>query len=246
MDPTKTCMRIVGVYLTICILGLVVALFCLWPRGSVTTPQVMDPNTPAVQRSVSDPNSTEGTQPGEIAPSDSGSQKSDSTDSLVEQCPISGLRFVVLVVIMGALGACLHGITSLAYYRGRCEFSEKWTLWYLYRPFVGGVLALIFYLIISGGLMPPVNGNNKKFFVLLGLSGLMGLFSKQALNKLSLIFDTIFASDKEHNEKLSKTPKNTGTQPVPNSQGDTVTDETTTKEKPPKKAKQKRAKDTQL
>jgi hypothetical protein len=141
-------------------------------------------------------------------------------------------------MIMGALGACLHGITSLTYHHGLSDFEEKWTLWYFYRPFVGGVLALIFYLIISGGLMTPVKGNNKKFFVILGLSGLFGLFSKQALNKLSLIFDTIFASDKEHNEKLSKRTQNTGTQPVPNSQGATATDETPATGTPPEEAKQ--------
>jgi hypothetical protein len=234
MDSKTICMRFVGYYLAIWICVLVVLLFWFWPKLPTVPRRIIDPNTPSAQ--IPEPNgiNNEGETSAKTGQPGPESQASDSEALLIlKRCPVSGLRFVGLVLIMGALGACLHGISSLAYHRGLCDFSEKWTLWYLYRPGVGGVLALIFYLIINGGLVPQANGSDKKFFWILGLSGLIGLFSKQALNKLSLIFDAVFASDKEKNEKSPKTPQNPVIPPPSNVQDDTNTTETPTTQAPP-------------
>jgi hypothetical protein len=102
---------------------------------------------------------------------------------------------LLLILILGALGACLHGLTSLAEFIGNKNFTESWVVWYLLRPFVGGVLSLIFYVVIRGGFLPQVESTNS-FYLLTALAGLTGLFSKQALYKLSDIFDTIFQSKK--------------------------------------------------
>jgi len=227
------CMHIVAVYLAIWIVLLITLLLALWPKISAFSPNVIDPNEFAFQ--ITDPNrdNNEVDKPTETEQPDPNSQKSDTIFSLPPgQYLMSCLRMVGLVLIIGALGSCLHGITSLAYHRSQDNFAEKWTLWYLYRPFVGGILALIFYLIINGRLVPQVENCSQKFFGMLGLSGLIGLFSKQALNKLSLIFDAIFASDKENNEKSPKTPQKPVSPPESNSKAGTATPETKTKEKP--------------
>ena len=198
MDMKTKCMRFVGYYLAIWIGVLVVLLFSLWPDRSRSTPKVMDSNDSAVQTTDPNQNDNDVNEPTEAEQPDPNSQKSKSIVSLPpKQCLISCLKIVALVLIMGALGACLHGVTSLGFHCSRKKFTPEWTLWYLYRPFVGGILALIFYLIISGGLVSQVNGDDDNFFRLLGLSGLIGLFSKQALIRLRMIFDAIFASEKD-------------------------------------------------
>lgn len=116
---------------------------------------------------------------------------------------------------LGALGACLHGISSLALWVGKDKFSTNWVLWYLFRPFSGALLALMFYLIIRGGFVPQVNVGSAGFYGIIGLAGLIGLFSKQALDKLSDLFDVIFASDRNDRDRLKDPLKDTAPHPVP-------------------------------
>jgi hypothetical protein len=207
MDLKKICISIVAVYLSICIIILLVLMCFLWPNRSICTSKAMDMKDSSVQ--LTDPSRDDiiVNKPTEIEQSDPNS----ITSSPLKQCQMYCLRIVGLVLIIGAMGASLHGITSLGFHCSRKNFGTEWTLWYLYRPAVGALLALIFYLIINGGLVSQVNINNKnKFFLLLGLSGLIGLFSKQALIRLRMIFDAIFASEKD------EPPKNSDESGTPN------------------------------
>ena len=199
MDLKKICISIVAVYLSICIVILLVLLCFLWPNRSICTPEAMDTKDSPVQLTDTSRDDIVVNKPTDTGTPNPNSQKSDSgISSSPDLCPMSCLRIVGLVLIIGALGACLHGITSLGFHCSRKDFGPEWTFWYLYRPPVGALLALIFYLIINGGLVSQVDINNKnKFFLLLGLSGLIGLFSKQALIRLRMIFDAIFASEKD-------------------------------------------------
>jgi hypothetical protein len=231
MDLKKICISIVSVYLSICIVILLVLLCLLWPNHSTCTPKAMDTKDSPAR--LTDPNH-DGTVVNELTDTEtpnSNSQKSNSTiSSPPEQCLMSCLQIVGLVLIIGALGACLHGITSLGFHCSRKDFGPEWTFWYLYRPLVGALLALIFYLIINGGLVSQVDINKEnKFFLLLGLSGLIGLFSKQALIKLRMIFDAIFASEKDEPPKKSN---ESGTQQGPNPTGGNAAGAQGTIEKP--------------
>ncbi len=190
MDSNANSSRNLGIYLTLFVIALIFLLFYLWP---VKVEKIEEPNTPVSQSLIT------GT--------DANIVSSAQKDKLEIQCPVTGVRFIELVLIIGALGACLHAITSLAFHCSRKDFSENWFWWYIYRPFVGGILALIFYLIINGGFMSPVSGDSAKFFVLLGISGLIGLFSNQALDRLGRIFDAIFASVKAENTNDNKNSK---------------------------------------
>ena len=47
----------------------------------------------------------------------------------------------------------MHGLASLVNYVATKRYRHEWFLWYLGRPVIGGVIALMFYVIIRGGLL---------------------------------------------------------------------------------------------
>ncbi len=108
----------------------------------------------------------------------------------------SGQNILVLILFIGALGASLHALTSLAEYVGNRQFELSWMLWYFLRPFVGATLALLFYFVLRAGFLPQ-SPDMSTLYGILAVAGLIGLFSKQALYKLSDLFDVLFQSDKE-------------------------------------------------
>ena len=147
------------------------------------------------------------------AESEPGQTKSTkSTPALSSRTPaviaIDERSLILLILLLGALGANLHGIVSLGNYIGNGTFDKKWTHWYIMRPFVGAILSFIVFLTIKAGFLESAY-TREGFYTLVAVSGLVGLFSKQALNKLSDLFDTIFASRKEEQlaNKMDSTPK---------------------------------------
>jgi hypothetical protein len=210
---------VVGVYLAVWIIALIVVVCAYWPKtlraGEPTDPNAAsafngEPNTVSMEVLIVD------NKPVDVGRTYQVSEKIGSRFLLVPvQCPLSNFCIVILAAAMGGLGACLHGANSLAYHRGRGDFSKDWVQWYFLRPLVGGVLALIFYLIIAAGFMPQVGSNGREFYGIIGLSGLIGLFSKQALNKLSDIFDAIFSPDKDGVNKKAGKPGAAAVNPMP-------------------------------
>lgn len=122
------------------------------------------------------------------------------------------LRLILLVIVTGALGSYLHTATSFATYIGNRSFVESWYWWYILRPFIGMVLALIFYFALRGGfllLTSDRNTPNISPFGVGALSGLVGMFSKQATDKLREMFDNLFKTgqgrgDAERTDKLEE------------------------------------------
>ncbi len=104
-------------------------------------------------------------------------------------------RLLLLVIIGGMLGAFVHGATSLADYIGNNSFSKSWTWFYLLRPAIGMALALVFYFVIRGGFLTTSGGaKDINPYGIAALAGLVGMFSKQATDKLSEVFGTLFRS----------------------------------------------------
>ncbi len=102
---------------------------------------------------------------------------------------------ITLAIIVGAFGALLHAIVSIGVFAGNRSFEDEWSIWYFFRPIVGGLLALIVYFIVRAGFIGGIQGNSG-IYTVLAISGLAGMFSKQALEKLSELFDVIFQSKK--------------------------------------------------
>ena len=104
-------------------------------------------------------------------------------------------RLLLLVIVTGMLGAFVHGATSLADYIGNNNFNRSWTWFYLLRPAVGMALALVFYFVIRGGFLSTTGGaQDINPYGIAALAGLVGMFSKQATDKLSEVFGTLFRS----------------------------------------------------
>lgn len=103
------------------------------------------------------------------------------------------VRLVWLVVIASALGSYVQAVTSFASYVGNRALRRSWLWWYLLRMPIGMSLAMVFYFAVRGGLFSGgALGKDISPFGVAALSGMVGMFSKQATDKLGEVFDTLF------------------------------------------------------
>jgi hypothetical protein len=105
--------------------------------------------------------------------------------------------FIVLVIIVSALGSYVHATTSFVTYVGNRDLKTSWLWWYLLRTFIGIALALLFYFALRGGFFAQeASATEVNPYGIAALAGLTGLFSKQATDKLKEIFDTLFRTER--------------------------------------------------
>lgn len=117
-------------------------------------------------------------------------------------------RLMLIVLATGALGSYVHSATSFVSYVGNRRLRLSWAWWYLLRPLIGLALALIFYFVIRGGLLSTTaNPEELSVYGVAAVAGLVGMFSKQATDKLREVFDTMFRTqaggDKARADKLA-------------------------------------------
>lgn len=124
-----------------------------------------------------------------------------STSNLILNIEISfHLRMLLLVLLSGALGSYIHVATSFSYHIARRDFEPHWYWWYWMRLPIGAALALVFIMIIEGGLfVAPAGNSDSTPITTIGIAALIGLFSRHALEKLRDIFDVVF-NPREKNE----------------------------------------------
>ena len=115
---------------------------------------------------------------------------------------------IVMVLLVGALGAIVGATRRFLYYAGRDELTRRDEWSYLMRPLQGAVLALVVYFTLRGGYLgqdqtAPVNP-----YGVAALSALVGLFTRHAVSKLTDIFDTMFGKPREdaHPVTVEKNP----------------------------------------
>ncbi|HEV8581608.1 MAG TPA: hypothetical protein VGX68_21280 [Thermoanaerobaculia bacterium] len=135
------------------------------------------------------------------------------------------VRLLILVLFSGALGSYIHAVQSFASYVGNARFKTTWTWWYILRLPMGAALALFVYFVVRGGLLAAGTAtassaaNDLNLFGIMSFSGLAGLFSKQAADKLAEVFDTLFATKEGHQreDKLTENarPELTSIDPNP-------------------------------
>jgi hypothetical protein len=101
-----------------------------------------------------------------------------------------------MIILMGALGGCLHWTSSLAMYIGNGAFLRRWIPYYVLMPFEGGALATVIYLLLRVGVLSPSavssGPGNLNLLSLYAFAGLTGLFTKQAMQMLADVFSVIF------------------------------------------------------
>jgi hypothetical protein len=129
--------------------------------------------------------------------------------SLVRFTPSDEARFILLVIVAEALGSYIHTATSFADYVGNRQMYSSWVWWYVLRTFIGLCLALIFYFVLRGGLLSAgATSEDISPFGIAAVSGMVGMFSKQATDQLSELFDNIFKTDRveKRADKLTTHP----------------------------------------
>ncbi|MDX1501538.1 MAG: hypothetical protein R3325_04180 [Thermoanaerobaculia bacterium] len=117
-------------------------------------------------------------------------------------------HLLLIVILLGAVGSWFHAASSFVAFVGNRTFVTSWTLWYLVRPLVGSALAVIFYLVLRGGLLTANAGSESlSYFGIAAISGLVGLFTHKAATKLSEVFDTLFRTTSEEADPLGAEAK---------------------------------------
>jgi hypothetical protein len=110
---------------------------------------------------------------------------------------------IMIVIAAGGLGSFIHGATSLISFIGNRKIVKSWAWWYILRPFIGSTLALIFYFVIRGGFFSVSAGvEDISHFGIAASAGLVGMFSKEAIDKLRDVFLALFRPKDQRKDKL--------------------------------------------
>jgi hypothetical protein len=115
--------------------------------------------------------------------------------------PTPEVALLLLVTFSSSLGSALHACISFTDYVGNRRLATSWVWWYLLRVLVGTSLALVFYFAVRGGLFSTTTSTDViNPFGVAALAGLVGLFNKQATDKLREVFDTMFRTAPGHGD----------------------------------------------
>jgi hypothetical protein len=109
------------------------------------------------------------------------------------------------------LGASVGSIitTILGYLEHASEkkdFERAYAPWHVGWPLMGMLLGLVFYFLLRGGLLAVVPNNAKPEDLsapaLAGVGALVGLFSKDAIEKLREVFSTLLSTEKQAEQSV--------------------------------------------
>jgi hypothetical protein len=107
--------------------------------------------------------------------------------------PSADSLYFVAVMVLASLGSAVHALTKFGTYQAKEPLTTDDTWWYVVRLPVGVALALVFYFVIRGGLLSVDTSTGAISPYGIGaIAGLIGLFSKQAVDKLLELFMTLF------------------------------------------------------
>jgi hypothetical protein len=137
-----------------------------------------------------------------------------------------GLRLLLIALLSGALGAFVSSAMSFASYLGNREFDRSWSVWYLVRPPVGMVLALLVYFLLRGGLLSPgASVSSVSPYGVAGIAGLMGMFVKEATDKMRDVAAALFQSleNKRRSAPLAQSEDKSGARATTESTAQTST-----------------------
>ncbi len=207
-----------GVYYILLAIALAYMLFMIWPPVPWPDPSV---HREAISKALADcnyptptPTPTPSDSPSPIVNQQKPAAIAMPINFFFKKCVMTSFdeRLLLLVIVAGILGSFIHGATSLADYIGNDAFNRRWTWFYLLRPVIGMALALVFYFVIRGGFLTTnVGATDINPYGIAALAGLVGMFSKQATDKLSEVFSTLFKSgsgegDEKRKDSLAPKP----------------------------------------
>lgn len=116
-------------------------------------------------------------------------------------------RLLLIVLLAGALGGVVHAFRSLYWYTGNRKMVWSWAAMYLVLPILGGAMAFIFYLVIRGGFFSPTARiEDTSSFGFAAVAVLVGMFTREAAEKLKQISETVFTKPGAGKDHVSATP----------------------------------------
>ena len=103
---------------------------------------------------------------------------------------------VTLLFLVGMLSGQLYVIRSFSWHVGVGTFEHQWLVKYLLQPFAAGILAILSYPLIFGGLlvfgMKDDTGIRQQLLLCLAMAVFGGLFAEQVMEKYRKIADSLF------------------------------------------------------
>ncbi|MDP2885980.1 MAG: hypothetical protein Q8P51_13270 [Ignavibacteria bacterium] len=160
----------------------IVTILQTWPPGGQQTTPASSVSTKTDTTSVID--TSRGVAPREAVSTSRGT-------------PTPEQRYLLVALLFGMLGGASHGLASLMDFRGQRRLFRSWSLWYFALPFLGGMMAVIFYVVIRAGLLTGTGETATDLinpYGVAAISAVVGLFTDQATNKLGEVFKTLFAT----------------------------------------------------
>jgi hypothetical protein len=119
----------------------------------------------------------------------------------------SGVRILLIVILMGALGSWIHIASSYAKFVGNRTLVSSWLPWYVVRPLIGSALAVVFYIVMRAGFVSDVSGPGNALYSMAAAAGMVGLFTAIATEKLRDVFVALFAPRSADRDSLEGHPK---------------------------------------
>jgi hypothetical protein len=102
----------------------------------------------------------------------------------------------------------IYSLRSFLWYVGNRRLVTSWLVMYALMPLLGSMMAIVFYLVLRGGLFSPgtsVEGTSPFGFA--ALAALVGMFIQQSALKLKDVFEALMANKGEQGkDHVAKTP----------------------------------------
>ncbi len=111
---------------------------------------------------------------------------------------------IILVMLMGALGALLAASRSLANFVGNKSFAPRWSLYYLLRPLFGaGLATIVFFGYRIGAVTGLKDTSPADPFAAAFVAGIVGLFADTVLQKLKDTIDALLPAKDDRHDKIA-------------------------------------------
>jgi hypothetical protein len=116
------------------------------------------------------------------------------------------LQLAMVAALAGGLGTVVQSVGSFVTYAGGRQLYTSWVWWYAMRPVSGAGLALIIYFAFRGGLLlistseDVTDPETISLYGVGAIAGLVGMFSKEATDKLKEIAEGLFKKVEREDE----------------------------------------------
>lgn len=116
-----------------------------------------------------------------------------------------------IVGLSGLLASTIASFRSFYNFYGNRRLKVSWTVFYIFRPWQGVLLAIIIFIIIRSGIQAGIGVTSDQIsanlFAIATVGFIAGLYSEEVLNKFHEIFVTLFTTKDERKDQLTPPKK---------------------------------------